>query len=71
LTFDKGNGHRQSQRSSKKKPDITKLVLVKTVLKGELDGIDAYESLKKCGFTRSAWEHFKTGSGTDSEALAA
>jgi len=42
-----------------------------TVLKGELDGIDAYESLKKCGFTRSAWEHFKTGSGTDSEALAA
>jgi ABC-type dipeptide/oligopeptide/nickel transport system ATPase component len=61
----------QSQQPSKKKPDITKLVLVKTVLKGELDGIDAYESLKNCGFTRSAWEHFKTGSGTDSEVLAA
>ena len=68
------SGERQqprSQRSSKKKPDITKLILVKTVLKGELDGMDAHESLKKCGFTRPAWEHFKTGSGTDSEALAA
>jgi dipeptidase len=34
----------QSSRPSKKKPDITKLVLVKTFLKGEIDGITGYES---------------------------
>ncbi len=61
----------QSQRPSRKKPDFTKLVLIKIVLKGELDGMDGYESLKKCGFTRSAWEHFKTAPGTDREALSA
>jgi hypothetical protein len=61
----------QSQRPSRKKPDITKLVLIKTFLKGELDGMNGHESLKKGGFIRSAWEHFETDPGMDREALSA
>ncbi len=69
---DSGERHQtQSQRPSKKKPDFTKLVLIKNVLKGELDGIEGYESLKKCGFTRSAWENFKTDPGTNRQVLSA
>src|SRR6266699_335294 len=60
----------QSQQPSKKKPDFTKLVLIKNVLKGELDGIEGYESLKKCGFTRSAGEYLRPKEETDSEAVA-
>jgi len=68
------SGERQEskdQRPSKKRPDFTKLCLIKTVLKGELDGINEYESLKQGGFVRLAWEYFKINPITDTEALSA
>ena len=68
------SGERQQskhQRQSKKRPDFTKLCLIKTVLKGELDGINEYESLKQGGFVRLAWEYFKITPITDTEALSA
>lgn len=69
-----GSGERrqpQSQRLSKEKPDITKWVLIKTALKGELDGMTGYESLKKGGFIRSAWEHLEPEAGAERELLSA
>lgn len=61
----------QSQCKSKKRPDTTKWVLLKIFIKGELDGMSGYESLKKAGFVRSSREHLEPEIGVDRHALSA